>query len=54
LVYKDASDVSDADDLEGDQSMGDSDEEAGEEIKEIPLGAKRRFVDYDDEEDGED
>lgn len=54
LVYKDASDVSDADDLEGDQSMGESDEEAEEEIKEIPLGAKRRFVDYDDDEEGED
>jgi len=34
--------------------MDDSDEEAEEEILEIPLGVKRRFVDYDDEEDGED
>lgn len=43
LVYKDASDVSDGDQSSGDEDM--SDEEAEEEIKEIPLGQKRRHLD---------
>ena len=43
LVYKDASDESDKE-LNEDQS-GMSDEEAEEEIKEIPLGQKRRHAD---------
>jgi hypothetical protein len=53
-VYKDASDVSDGEDSSGDQAM--SDEEAEEEIKEIPLGQKRRHMDqsYSDAEEGED
>ena len=53
LVYKDASDVSDGEISSDDQGM--SDEEAEEEIKEIPLGQKRRNVDrsFSDEEEGE-
>lgn len=55
LVYKDASDVSDGEISSGDQAM--SDEEAEEEIKEIPLGQKRRHIDQDlsdNDEEGED
>ena len=52
LVYKDASDVSDGDQSSGNEDM--SDEEAEEEIKEIPLGQKRRHLDQnDDDEEGE-
>lgn len=54
LLYKDASDVSDGDISSDDQGM--SDEEAEEEIKEIPIGQKRRHVDqsFSDGEEGED
>ena len=54
LVYKDASDVSDGEISSEDQAM--SDEEAEEEIKEIPLGQKRRHIDqgFSDDEEGED
>jgi hypothetical protein len=53
LIYKDASDVSDGDHSSDDENM--SDEEAEEEIKEIPLGQKRRHVDesFSDGEEGE-
>jgi hypothetical protein len=44
-VYKDASDISDGEASSDDQEM--SDEEAEEEIKEIPLGQKRRHVGHD-------
>lgn len=55
LVYKDASDVSDGDgSSDNDQAL--SDEEAEEEIKEIPLGQKRQHLDhsFSDGEEGED